>query len=216
MKLMNQLERKLYRFRIAPFFKYIIFAMAGIYALNLFFPSFGLYFRMLLFMPLVYRGEVWRLISFIIIPPAGSILFAALNMYFYYFIGTALESKWGARRFLLYFIIGVVGAILAAVISGIGTNHFLLMSMFFAFAILYPENELLLFFVLPVKMKWLGLLNAVYYLYALFIGSWADRAALVFSLVNLFLFFGGDLINLTRSTIAQWKRRRQFRSAQRR
>ena len=137
-------------------------------------------------------------------------------MYFYYFIGTALESKWGARRFLLYFIIGVVGAILAAVISGIGTNHFLLMSMFFAFAILYPENELLLFFVLPVKMKWLGLLNAVYYLYALFIGSWADRAALVFSLVNLFLFFGGDLINLTRSTIAQWKRRRQFRSAQRR
>ena len=87
-----------------------------------------------------------QLISFIIIPPAGSILFAALNMYFYYFIGTALESKWGARRFLLYFIIGVVGAILAAVISGIGTNHFLLMSMFFAFAILYPENDLLLFF----------------------------------------------------------------------
>lgn len=216
MKLMNRLERKLYRFRIVPFFKYIIFAMAGIYALDLFFPSFRLYLRMLLFMPLVYQGEVWRLLTFIIIPPASSILFTALNMYFYYFIGTALENKWGARRFLLYFVIGVIGAILAAVITGIGTNHFLLMSMFFAFAILYPENELLLFFVLPVKMKWLGLLNAVYYTYALIAGSWADRASLLFSLINLFLFFGGDIINLTRNTIQQRRRRRQFQNAQRR
>ena len=216
MKLMNKLERKLYRFRIVPFFKYIIFAMAGVYALQFFFPSFPLLNRLTLSMPMVYQGQIWRLVTFIIIPPMSSVLYAAMTLYFYYFIGTALENKWGARRFLLYFIIGIIGAILAALITGFGTNHYLLMSMFFAFAILYPEHELLLFFIIPVKMKWLGLLNAVYYLYALINGSWYNRAALLFSLLNLFLFFGGDIINLIRSTVSQWKRRRQFRNAQRR
>ena len=216
MKLMNKLERKLYRFRIVPFFKYIIFAMAGVYALQFFFPSFPLLNRLTLSMPMVYQGQIWRLVTFIIIPPMSSVLYAAMTLYFYYFIGTALERKWGARRFLLYFIIGIMGAILAALITGFGTNHYLLMSMFFAFAILYPEHELLLFFIIPVKMKWLGFLNAVYYLYALINGSWYNRAALLFSLLNLFLFFGGDIINLIRSTISQWKRRRQFRNAQRR
>ena len=216
MKLMNKLERKLYRFRIVPFFKYIIFAMAGVYALQFFFPSFPLLNRLTLSMPMVYQGQIWRLVTFIIIPPMSSVLYAAMTLYFYYFIGTELESKWGARRFLLYFIIGIMGAILAALITGFGTNHYLLMSMFFAFAILYPEHELLLFFIIPVKMKWLGFLNAVYYLYALINGSWYNRAALLFSLLNLFLFFGGDIINLIRSTVSQWKRRRQFRNAQRR
>lgn len=216
MKLMNKLERKLYRFRIVPFFKYIVFAMAGVYVLQFFFPSFPLLNRLTLSMPMVYQGQIWRLVTFIIIPPMSSVLYAAMTLYFYYFIGTALENKWGARRFLLYFIIGIIGAILAALITGFGTNHYLLMSMFFAFAILYPEHELLLFFIIPVKMKWLGLLNAVYYLYALINGSWYNRAALLFSLLNLFLFFGGDIINLIRSTVSQWKRRRQFRNAQRR
>ncbi len=216
MKLINRWERKLYRFRIMPFFKYIILSMAGVYALQLFFPSFPLISRLSLWTGMVYKGEVWRLITFIFIPPMNSLMFAAITMYFYYFIGTALESKWGARRFLLYFLIGVLGAIIAALITGFGTNHYLLMSMFFAFAILYPEHELLLFFILPIKMKWLGALNAVYYLYALIIGRWDTRVALLFSLLNLFLFFGGDIINLIRRTTAQWKRRRQFRNAQRR
>lgn len=215
MKLMNQLERRLYRFRIQPFFHYIIFAMAGVYVLDLFFPTFNLNYYMALLMPRVYRGEIWRLLTFIIMPPSNSILYAALSMYFYYFIGTALERKWGARRFMLYFVIGIIGAILSALITQIGTNQFLFMSMFFAFALLYPENELLLFFVLPVKMKWLGLLNAAYYLYYFINGSWAIRIALVFSLINLILFFGGDIINMTRSTINQWNRRRKFRNAQR-
>lgn len=213
MKLMNQLERKLYRFRIAPFFKYVILTMAGVYALSFFFPSFPILNHLMLYMPMVYRGEIWRLITFIVIPPMNTVFYAAMTMYFYYFIGTALENKWGPRRFLLYFIIGVFGAIISALITGIGTNHYLMMSMFFAFAILYPNHELLLFFVLPVKMKWLGLLNASYYLYALINSGWYDRSALLFSLINLFLFFGGDIINLIRGTIAQWKRQYQFRKA---
>lgn len=216
MKIVNQIERKLYRFRITPFFQYIIFAMAGVYLLQMLFPPFNLISRLLLISPLVYTGEVWRLVSFLIVPPLYDPFSALLNMYFYYFIGTSLENRWGARRFLLYYLLGALGAILAALITQVGTNHFVYMSMFFAFALLHPEYELLLFFILPVKMKWLALLNAVYYIYMFAIGSWPQRVALLFSLINLFLFFGGDIITLIRNSFSQWQRRKRFQNAQRR
>ncbi len=216
MNIMNRLERKLYRLRVEPFFRYIIFAMAGVYLLQMLFPPFNLISKLLLVMPMVYLGEVWRLISFLIVPPLYDPFSALLNMYFYYFIGTSLESKWGARRFLLYFLLGALGAVLAALITQVGTNHFLYMSMFFAFSLLHPEQELLLFFVLPVKMKWLALFNAVYYIYMFIVGDWPQRVAMIFSLLNLFLFFGGDMLTMIRDSINHWQRKRRFQNAQRR
>ncbi|NLW21552.1 MAG: rhomboid family intramembrane serine protease [Clostridiales bacterium] len=215
MKLLNQLERKLYKFRIQPFFSYIVFAMAGIYLIDLFFSQFFLISRMMLFTPAVYAGEIWRLITFIIIPPGGSILQTALTLYFYYFVGTALENRWGPRRFLLFYAIGVISAIIAALITGIGTNLYLNLSLFFAFAILYPDFQLLLFLVLPIKVKWLALLNGLYYLYGFVNGNWAIRVAILFSLANLLLFFGGDIYNHLRMAISQWKRRQAFKNRSR-
>ena len=132
MNIMNRLERKLYRLRVEPFFRYIIFAMAGVYLLQMLFPPFNLISKLLLVMPMVYLGEVWRLISFLIVPPLYDPFSALLNMYFYYFIGTSLESKWGARRFLLYFLLGALGAVLAALITQVGTNHVDVFRIFFA------------------------------------------------------------------------------------
>lgn len=205
----------MYRLRVQPFFQYLIFAMAGVYLLELFFPTFYLVSRMALWMPLVYQGQLWRLVTFLVVPPMGSVLFALLNMYFYYFIGTNLEARWGARRFLLFYLIGALGAIIAALITGMGTNQYLYLSMFFAFAIQHPELQVMLFFMLPVKMKWLALLSAAFYVYSFVIGSWATRAALIFSLLNIWLFFGGDLLNLVRSELERYKRRRQFRNLHR-
>ncbi|NLC31833.1 MAG: hypothetical protein GX781_00845 [Clostridiales bacterium] len=215
MKIVNRLERKLYRLQIHPFFKYIIFTMAGVYALQLFFPSFGLIGLLSLYMPLVYKGEIWRLLTFLIVPPLQSPLYALLHLYFYYFIGTALENKWGQLRFLLYFIIGALGALIAALLTQVGTNYYLFMSMFFAFALIYPEQEMMLFFVLPIKMKWLALANALLFIYMFINGNWPSRVSLIFSLLNLILFFGGDMLNLSRNYIAQWNRRRVFKNAQR-
>lgn len=215
MKLLNQLERRLYKFRIQPFFSYIVFAMAGIYLIDLFFPQFFLISRLMLITPAVYAGEIWRLITFIIIPPGGSILQTALTLYFYYFVGTALENRWGPRRFLLYYVIGVFSAVIAALITGFGTNLYLNLSLFFAFAILYPDFQLLLFLVLPIKVKWLALLNGLYYLYGFVNGNWAIRVAILFSLANLLLFFGGDLYNHLRMAISQWKRRQAFKNRSR-
>ena len=215
MKIINLLERKLYRLQIQPFFRYIVFAMGGVYALQLFFPRFNLIGLLSLYMPSVYKGEIWRLFSFLIVPPIQSPLYALLHLYFYYFIGTALESKWGQRRFFLYFSIGALAAILAAVFTQIGTNYYLFMSMFFAFALIYPEQEMMLFFVLPIKMKWLALFNALLFAYMFINGNWPSRISLIFSLFNLILFFGGDILNLSRSSIAQWNRRRIFKNANR-
>lgn len=215
MKWLNALERKLYRLRIHPFFRYVVFAMAGVYALQLFFPRFDLLGRMALYMPLVYRGQLWRLVTFLLIPPFASPLYALLTLYFYYFIGTALEARWGARRFFLYYVIGALGAILAALFTQLGTNLYVYLSMFFALAIMNPENQVLLFFFLPVKMKWLALLNALYFFYVLVVGSWPQRAAVLLSLLNVILFFGGDIINLVRLNLSQWKRRRDFRNRSR-
>jgi len=210
--LMNRLERALYRLRVAPFFRYVVFAMAGIYVLDMIFPAFGLIGRMALITPLVFRGQVWRLVTFLLIPPlSASILQVALTLYFYYFVGTALEARWGARRFLLFYLIGAAAAMAAGLLTGVGTNEYLNLSLFFAFAIQYPNFELLLFFMLPVKVKWLALLNGVYYVYRFINGSWPVRSAIVASLVNILLFFGGDLLNLARAQIQQWKRRQQFR-----
>lgn len=210
--LMNRLERALYRLRVAPFFRFVVLAMAGVYVLDLFFPAFGLIGRMDLVAPMVFRGQVWRLVTFLLVPPlSASILQVALMLYFYYFVGTALEGRWGARRFLLFYLIGAAAALAAGLLTGIGTNEFLNLSLFFAFAIQYPDFELLLFFMIPIKVKWLALLNGVFYIYRFINGSWPVRAAILASLVNIVLFFGGDLLNLARTQSRQWKRRQQFR-----
>ena len=211
MSILNKLERWLHKYRVKPFFNYIVFAMAGIYLLNLFFPQFFLTFRLSLIRESVFNGEVWRLLTFLINPPGGSILQTALTLYFYYFIGTALEARWGARRFLVYYAVGAAAAIIAGMMTGFGTNLYLNLSLFFAFAIQYPDFQLLLFFILPIKVKWLALLNAVYYVYGFISGTWPLRIAILFSLVNFILFFGGDLINKSRLAIQQWKRRQIFK-----
>lgn len=197
--------------RIQPFFQYIVFAMAGVYLLDLFFPGFNLIYRMSLITPLVLKGEIWRLITFLFIPPGGSILQSALTLYFYYFVGSALENRWGPRRFLVFYSIGAFAAIAAGLLTGFGTNQYLNLSLFFAFAVQYPEFQLMLFFILPIKVKWLALLNALYYLYGIIMGGWPIRIAILFSLLNIILFFGGNILSQARNAIAQWKRRRVFK-----
>ncbi len=213
MSLLNQLERKLYKFRIQPFYKYLIFAMGGVYLLNLFFPTFNLIYRLSLIRDRVLAGEIWRLVTFLFVPLASNPMYTFLALYFYYFIGTTLEARWGARRFFLFYLIGALGTIIGAFITGYSTNTYLNFSLFFAFALVYPDYEILLFFILPIKMKWLALINGLFFLSSFIYQPWSEKIAIIISLANIILFFGGDILNKIRQTIYQWKRRRQFRSS---
>lgn len=213
MKILNQLERKLSRLPLRPFYRYIVFAMGGLYAVSLFFAPLAPLQYLTLDTARVLQGEIWRLVTFLIIPPVTSPLYALFFLLFYYFIGTTLEARWGVRRFFLYYLLGALGAILGALLTGAGTNVYLNLSLFFAFALLYPDYQINIYFIFPIKIKWIAMLNALYFLSQLVLQPLSYKASLLFSLANLFLFFGGDIITRSRQALYQWNRRRQFKNS---
>ncbi len=159
----------------------------------------------------LFAGQVWRLITYIFLPPNSSPIFILLSLYFYYMIGTNLESYWGTARFNLYYILGMLGTTIAALIAGYGTNMYLNYSLFFAFAVLFPDTQIMLFFVIPLKIKYLAYVNAAFFGISFIFGSWAMRAAILASLLNFFLFFGGDFIKRIREQRQYSATRRNFR-----
>src|ERR1700730_5197736 len=114
----------------------------------------------------VRRGEVWRLVTYIFIPPSLSPLFLLLGLWFLWFIGDGLERAWGAFRLTLYFFVGMIGTTVAAFFFGSNfSNSMLTAALFFAFATFYPNEVIYIFFILPVKVKWVAWAMAVFLLY---------------------------------------------------
>lgn len=212
-KLLNQLEGKYGSYAIANLMRIIVIGMGLVYAVDMIsapmnqgvgsLSQFFAFSR-----PLILQGQIWRLITFIFVPPASSPIFVLISLYFYDLIGQYLEQYWGAFRFNVYYLCGLLGAIVAGFITGSSTNYYLNLSLFLAFAAYQPEMEVLLFFILPVKIKWLALLALASLAYMLVISPWSGKLALVMSLINLILFFGPDLVqevkNLRRRY--EWKK----------
>lgn len=212
MKWIYRLERKLGRnFGIPNLMIYITATQLAVYVLGYFFIP-QLFYYMQLSWPLVLEGEVWRLITFIFLPPAsGNFLFLFIALYAAYHIGTSLETAWSTMLFTLFYGMGVLGAILSSIITGYAVNSYIYLSMFLAYAYLYPDATFMLFFVLPVKAKWLAIADWALYIYLFVMGTNADRLAIVFSLINFFIFFGPDVWKTMKNNYKTSKRRREFR-----
>lgn len=193
MNWLNTLERKYRQLAIPDLIKYIVFLQAVVYLLQMFDPRIV---RHLILIPsLVLQGEVWRLITFLFIPPQTSILWIFFILYFYYMVGSALEQTWGSFKFTLYYLIGALGTIVGAFLSGIGWNAlYLHLSLFLAFACLFPDFQILLFFILPVKVKYLAYLNGFFLAYTILFQPLPFKLGALASLINFFLFFGPSLI----------------------
>lgn len=169
MKWFNKLERKYGKYAIHNLMKYLILFYAGGFVLEVFAGNF--YSRYLaLDIEKVLSGQVWRLITFIMGPPNTDIFFILFSLYLYFMIGTVLEQIWGAFRFNAYVFSGIVLHILAALIIylifGVSfpfTTYYLNMSMFLAFAFIMPDMQLLLFFIIPIKIKWLAYVDIAYF-----------------------------------------------------
>ena len=159
----------------------------------------------------ILKGQVWRIFTFLFIPPSTNILFAALTMYFYWLIGSTLENQWGSFGFTLYYFLGVLGAIASGFITGYSTNYYLNMSLFFAFALLFPDYQVLLFFIIPVKMKWLAALDALLFIWSFVTSPWSGRLALLMAVVNVIIFFAPDLVDRVKSVYRRWKWKQNFR-----
>ncbi len=155
----------------------------------------------------IMQGQVWRVLTFLF-EPEGSPIFMVLTLYLYWLMGTTLEREWGSVKFNLFYFCGVLLTVVSGFITGGAINHFLNMSLFFAFAILNPEFQLMLFFVIPIKIKWLAIADAVYFLYMFVVGGWQIRGCIIACAVTIAIFFGGEVVESIKRAKrrAEWKR----------
>lgn len=174
------------------------------------------------------HGEVWRLVTFVFVPAYSSPFALLISLYFYYWIGSTLERQWGTTKFNLYYISGalltVLGVVLASLITGnpyltaAGTGYVNL-SMFFAFAFLFPDTTVLLFFILPVRMKWLAYLDGALFAFdiikAIGAHNWAGVVLPIVALLNFAVFIWPEVHYLKERAKYQNSRKTvQFRQAQ--
>lgn len=144
----------------------------------------------------VLAGEYWRLISFLFVPFTMQPLFVVFTWYLYYLYGGALEKEWGSFRYTVYLLIMYILTIAAALVlpNQVFSHTYIYTSVFLAFAYLYPNFTLNLFFILPVKIKWLAAIAWAGILLQIVIGSMADKILAVVSVANFLLFFGSELL----------------------
>ncbi|MEG2435544.1 MAG: rhomboid family intramembrane serine protease [Ruthenibacterium sp.] len=211
MNWIDKLERKYGRFCVPNLMLVIIVGQGMVFLANLLNPGIGIISKFTLFWPAVMRGEIWRLITFIFVPSAGSVFALIITLYFYYFIGHTLENTWGDFKFNVYYLCGMLGIIIASVIMGMGTAYYINMSLFFAFAMLYPDMQVLLFFIIPVKMKYLAFASAALTLLDFLTGDGATKMSIIFSLLNFLLFFGGDFLRTVKQEIKYAKTRKMWK-----
>lgn len=198
MPFLDKLERAFGRFAIPNLTLYIIIGQVFFVLTSMFGLVNPAYLPLI--PQLVLAGQWWRLITFVLVPPAVGggtfgLVFLVFAWWVFYFMGSAMEGYWGAFRYNLFLFAGyLLTAGLAFLVPGwIVSNAFLAGSVFLAFAYLNPDFELVLFFILPVKIKWLALFTWVLYLFEFIKGGWGERLQIVAAVGNFFLFFGGDL-----------------------
>ena len=161
MKWLNKLERKFGKYYIPNLMLTVIGLSAVVYVITYVILGDVSFINKLVMSPKdVMKGEVWRLVTFVIIPPlSGSMIMVVLGLYFDYLAGVTLEREWGEFKFNIYFFFGMLSTIVVSFLTGSpATGSAVTLSIFLAFAKLYPDFTVLLFFIIPVKMKWLGYL----------------------------------------------------------
>ena len=204
MNWLDKLERKLGRFAIPNLTVYLLIGYVIGFGVMYLMPEMVGYLT--LEPALILRGQVWRLISWVLIPPTTNLISLVFLVLLYYSLGKALERTWGSFRYNVYIFSGLLFTVLAvfglyafyyfrygvevplSVIGLIGTNY-ITMSIFLAFAAIYPNMEVMLYFILPIKMKWMALVYVVLAGYDFINGGIGIRVAIGASLLNFVIFF---------------------------
>ena len=230
MNFLNKMERKIGKYAISNLSLYLIMGYVLGYILQFINPAIVDFLTLNPY--LILHGQIWRLVTWVLIPPsAQSILFYVIMMLFYYQLGTSLERTWGVFRYnvyifggILYTVIGafVTWMIMTAVYGNAGltgaivgvqvSTYYICMSIFLAFAACYPNMQILLYFIIPIKMKWMAYVYAVLMLLDLVQGSWPQRIVMMMSLLNFVIFFLSTR-DLYRFSPKEVHRRQAYRQA---
>ena len=239
MKFIDKLERKFGRFGIPNLTIYIIGCYVLGYILTAAAP--GVLSMLSLDMSMVMKGQIWRLVTWVIYPPSSVggmsnlLMFVLAIAFFYYPIGTSLERTWGSFRYTLYIFSGLLFVLIAAFITyfvtggfvvidgmtymiggSVFTTYYVSLSVFLAYAACYPDMQILLWFVIPIKMKWMAWVYGAIIVYNMIsyvrVGLWVMAVPILASLLNFVLFFFSNR-NMHRYNPKEVHRRREFKKA---
>src|SRR3954447_17998332 len=221
MSWMDKLERRLGFIAIPGLLRYVAAFTALVFILYKIDPR---YLTLIdLDIDSVRHGQVWRLFTYIFIPQLGSLIpvpdwiNAVFSVLFLIWVGDRLEEAWGAFRLTLYFLIGMIGTTIAAVLFGARfSNAMLYSSVFFAFARFYPNVVIFFAYILPLKVKWIAWIYAAILLFQFLVGSMAFRSALLVAFANYLIFFGRDIVNEARQRREVSDRKQRYEADSRR
>ncbi len=236
-KFLTKLEKKIGKYAIKNLVAYLIGGYVIGYLIYFISPNTLNYLT--LEPCYILKGQIWRLVSWVLIPPSGGIsgfglLFAGIMMIFYYQLGRTLEQTWGSFRFNCYMFGGMICTILGAfvlhgilygsnavttfyvngdlmagpyrdimsllnenpganarIIGGMFSTSYINESIFLAFAVMYPDMRVMLYFFIPVKMKWMAIFYGVIILIDVSRADWAGKVAIIASVLNFLIFFFG-------------------------
>jgi hypothetical protein len=212
MTFLDRLEKSFGRFAIPGLIRYVVALNALVFLLVTIEPGYASVLE--LDRSAVLRGEVWRLVSWIFIPETTRILWIIFYLLFTWWIGDMLEASWGAFRLNAYYFLGMLLCIASALIFGVsGGNFFLNLSLFLAIATIAPNFEILLFLILPVKMKWVALFSLALPALYLIAGPLSAKMMVVMCLGNYLLFFGPTFVRNRMEQRRTADRRARFQGA---
>lgn len=192
------------RLGIPNLMRYIVAANAAVYIFSMFDRSGMLLSVMCMDAGSLLRGQLWRLVTFVLIPTGDRPISVLLSLFFYFWLGESMERLWGSTKFTVYYaggmLLSVIASMIALVLDGFSVPlygaGYVNTALFFAYALTYPEAIVRIFYIIPVKMKWLAAIGAVVYALSVIggivAGLWGLALMPIVSLLNLFIFFSPD------------------------
>lgn len=240
MKFSSNFEKKFGKYAVKNLSMVLIICYACGYVLRMISPGI-MDFLYLNPYQIIFHGQIWRLVTWLIVPPSSFDIFTLLMLYFYYSLGTTLERTWGTYRYNVYIFSGILftiaGAFLLFAYTAVFQNevdtklalymlwvvdnngrslapmfstYYVNMSIFLAFACTYPNMQVMMFFLIPIRIKILGIIYGALLVYQFLMGSIADQFVIAASLMNFVVFFitGRGKVHMTPK---QAKRRQEFR-----
>lgn len=199
MRLVDRFCARHPRFGIPNLMIYIVVGNVIVWLFHMM-DTTGRFVGLLYFSPAeIFRGQVWRLFSFVLVPESFG-FFMLIALYFYYFIGSTLEREWGSAKFTVFYIFGILLTILYGFLIYAITGRsyavsasYINLSLFFSFAVLFPETQVMLFFIIPIKIKWLALVDAAFFVFAVVTNKFPGNLLPVVAVLNFLLFCWSDL-----------------------
>ena len=209
---MSEFEKKYGKYAVSGLsLKLVVLYVIG-YVLYYMMP--GVFSLLTLDVTGLLNGQVWRAVSWLLVPPDGgsNLFFVAIMLFFYYSIGTSLERVWGDFKYNVFIFMGILLTVLSALawyvmvrLTGgyspvdlavlcrsaapYFSTYYINMSIFLAFALTFPEAQVYLFFVIPLKVKYLGWVDVGFLLLSMFTGNSAERFVIGAALLNVLLLF---------------------------